>query len=209
MSGDRGTAHILGAGGHAKVVIRTLQEAGVSVKAVFDDDPGKWGSRVIDIAVAGPIAEAVRAGIPAVVAVGDNAARRRIVESFDCEWLTAVHPRAIVDATVRLGRGTVVFAGAVIQPDTVIGDHVIVNTSVVIDHDCVVERYAHVGPTACLTGGVRVGEGALVGAGSVTIPGVNVGAWAVIGAGAAVTADVAPLSLALGVPARVRRGLTA
>ncbi|MBN1877732.1 MAG: transferase, partial [Anaerolineae bacterium] len=33
---------VLGAGGHAKVVISTLQAAGYRVEAVYDDDAQKW-----------------------------------------------------------------------------------------------------------------------------------------------------------------------
>ena len=34
---------VIGAGGHAKVVISTLTARGVAIAAVFDDDDSKWG----------------------------------------------------------------------------------------------------------------------------------------------------------------------
>jgi D-arabinose 1-dehydrogenase-like Zn-dependent alcohol dehydrogenase len=40
---------VLGVGGHAKVVIATLQAAGFTVAAVFDDDRSKQGSRLLSV----------------------------------------------------------------------------------------------------------------------------------------------------------------
>jgi acetyltransferase-like isoleucine patch superfamily enzyme len=50
--------------------------------------------------------------------------------------------------------------------------------------------------------GVTIGEGAWVGAGVKIIDGVTIGEGAVIGAGAVVNQDVAPRTVAVGVPAR-------
>ncbi len=50
---------------------------------------------------------------------------------------------------------------------------------------------------------VSVGEGALIGIGAVAIPGISIGARSVVGAGAAVTRDLPPDCVAVGVPARV------
>lgn len=196
-------ACVIGAGGHAKVVIRTLQEAGYVVDAAFDDDPHKRNTLIAGVPVVGPVSDADRTGPrPAVIAVGNNAQRRRIAETLGCRWLTVVHPSATVDATAALGNGVVVFAGVVIQADAVIGDHAIVNSSAVVDHDCVVERFAHVGPAACLTGGVRIGEGAFIGAGAVVVPGKRICGWATVGAGAVVVEDVDAPDTVVGVPAR-------
>jgi UDP-2-acetamido-3-amino-2,3-dideoxy-glucuronate N-acetyltransferase len=46
-----------------------------------------------------------------------------------------------------------------------------------------------------------VEEGASIGANATVVAGVRVGRWAMAGAGAVVTADVAPFSLVVGVPA--------
>ena len=54
------------------------------------------------------------------------------------QWITAVHPSAVVDETATLGPGTVVMAGAIIQANARIGRHVIVSTGSSVDHDCAV-----------------------------------------------------------------------
>ena len=51
--------------------------------------------------------------------------------------------------------------------------------------------------------GVTVGAGAWLGAGAKVLDGTTIGAGAMVGAGAVVTADVPPLAIAVGVPAKV------
>lgn len=205
MSDRNGGVAVIGAGGHAKVVISTLRAAGLEVAAAFDDDPSRHGSVLLGVPVRGPAAAATGLGLRrAVLAIGDNRVRRRLAGALgsELEWLTVVHPGAWVDPDARLGAGTVVFAGAVIQPGAEIGAHAIVNTSASVDHDCRVGDFAHLGPGCRLCGGVEVGEGSLAGVGCSIAPGVTIGAWTVIGAGAAVMRDLPAETTAAGVPAR-------
>jgi sugar O-acyltransferase (sialic acid O-acetyltransferase NeuD family) len=202
MSGA-GRAAVLGAGGHGKVVIATLQAAGWRVAAAYDDAEERWGGELLGVPIRGPLDAAAASEVDgAVVAVGDNRARRHLAERFDLPWIAVVHPAAVVHPSVELGAGTVVFAGATIQPDTWIGRHSIVNTGASVDHDCRLGDFVHVAPGARLGGGVVVGEGALMGIGSCVVPGVTVGPWATVGAGAAVVRDVAAGATVVGVPAR-------
>lgn len=200
---DNEQVYVIGAGGHAKVVISTLLAAGDNVQAIFDDDPQKWGESLLGIPIAGSISELGRlTSARAVIAIGDNAARRRLAQRFQrVNWVTVVHPSAIVDTSVRLGPGTAVFAGAVIQPATVIGAHSIINTGATVDHDCLIEDYAHIAPGAHLGGRVRLGEGGFLGIGSAVISGVMVGRWTVVGAGGVVVRDLPDDVVAIGVPA--------
>lgn len=200
---DHKQVYVIGAGGHAKVVISTLLAAGGNIQAIFDDDPQKWGGSLLGIPVTGSTSELGRlTSARAVIAIGDNAARRRLAKRFQrVNWVTVVHPSAIVDTSVRIGPGTVVFAGTVIQPATVIGAHSIINTGATVDHDCFVEDYAHIAPGAHVGGRVRLGEGGFLGIGSTVISGVMVGRWTVVGAGGVVVRDLPDDVVAIGVPA--------
>ncbi|HUP35368.1 MAG TPA: NeuD/PglB/VioB family sugar acetyltransferase [Candidatus Limnocylindria bacterium] len=195
---------VIGAGGHAKVLISTLIARGFSIEAVLDDDDSKWGMDVQGTRVSRIERERGGSGI---IGIGDNAQRRELARALNFEWQTVVHPSACVHLSAKVGRGTVVFAGAVVQPDAVIGDHVIVNTGATIDHDCVIGDYAHLAPGVHLAGSVHVGEGAFLGIGSVVIPGVKIGRWSTLGAGAVATRDLADGVVAVGVPAvALKRG---
>lgn len=194
---------VLGAGGHAKVVVATARAAGWSVAAVYDDDEARWGGALLDAPIRGPLAAAAaESELPAVLALGDNRGRAARAAALDLEWATLVHPDASVHATASLGPGALIVAGAVIQPDCVIGAHAIVNTAAGVDHDCRVADCAHIGPGSRLAGDVTIGEGALLGVGCAVVPGVSVGAWATVGAGSVVLADVPAGATVAGVPAR-------
>ena len=65
-----------------------------------------------------------------------------------------------------------------------------------------IEAHAHVAPGAVLSGGVHVGVRAHVGAGATVIQGVHIGYDSVVGAGAVVLSDVPESCTVVGVPAR-------
>jgi sugar O-acyltransferase (sialic acid O-acetyltransferase NeuD family) len=197
---------VIGAGGHAKVVIATLQAAGFEITIVLDDDQAKWGGDLLGVPVSGPVSTARELRRRTVIAVGDNRIRRRLAaELAGLEWVSAIHPAAVIHPSARIGAGTVVFAGAVIQPDAQLGDHVIVNTAATIDHDCQVGPFAHLAPGVHLAGAVSIGEGALLGIAASAIPGVRVGEWSVVGAGSVVLNDVESGVTVVGAPAAIRR----
>ena len=191
---------LVGAGGHAKVVIATARALGIQVTAVFDDDEARWGQELCGVPVRGPAA-AVSGN--AVIAIGNNRARKKLAHSIEADWLILCHPSAAVEPSVRLGPGAVVFAGAVIQPDARVGAHAIINTGATVDHDCTIGDFAHVAPGASLCGGVALEEGVLVGVGASLCPSVHVGEWSVVGAGAVCVDDVAGAVTVAGVPARI------
>jgi sugar O-acyltransferase (sialic acid O-acetyltransferase NeuD family) len=198
---------VVGAGGHGKTVADILICQGIAVLGFLDDDQATWGGLRLGKPVLGPI-EAYRDFAPVMLGlgIGDNQARRRVIERLGAQalvlWCTAVHPRAIIAASAQLGRGAVIAAGAVVNPDAIVGDYAIINTGATVDHDCRIGHYAHIAPGAHLSGRVRIRDGALLGIGSVVAPGCSVGAWSIVGAGAAVVRDIPDWMTAMGVPAR-------
>ncbi len=194
---------VLGGGGHAKVVIATLESVGETIAGVYDDDRSKDGASLLGSDIVTPTpgerwwAEGKRR---AFIAIGDNAIREKI-SATAAEWVVAQHANASVHTSVSVGEGSLICAGVVIQPDVSIGRHVIANTSCSIDHDCVVDDFAHIGPGATLAGGVTVGRRSFVGAGATIIPGVTLGADVTVGAGSVVLRDVAAGQTVAGVPA--------
>lgn len=200
---------IIGAGGHAKVVYDALVHSGVQVLEFLDDDRALWGRRLFGVPITGPvrtIAELSTDG--AIVAIGDNAARKRIyiwLKEQRIPMINAIHPTAVLAATVRTGEGVAVFANVAVNVDTVIGDNVILNTACTVDHDCNVGDHVHLGPGVHLCGEVAVGESTLLGVGAVAIPGIWIGAHVTVGAGAVVVNDLPDGVTACGVPARILR----
>jgi sugar O-acyltransferase (sialic acid O-acetyltransferase NeuD family) len=198
---------VLGAGGHAKVVIDAARSAGVRLQAVLDDDPAKQSGQFLGVPIKGDCASwASLIGAPCfVVAVGRNGTRARLQQAIEAdgrEIAVIRHPFTAVASSAFLGGGTVVLAGAVINTDTRLGRGVIVNTGATVDHDCLVDDWVHIAPGVALCGEVRVGEGTLLGVGARVLPGVKIGRRCVVGAGAVVHRDLADNVRVVGVPAR-------
>jgi UDP-perosamine 4-acetyltransferase len=142
----------------------------------------------------------------AIVAIGDNRTRAsyaQIIRQHGFELVSAVHPKACVAATARLGASVVVAAGAVVGADAQLEDCVIVNSLAVVEHECRIGAGAHICPAAALAGRVSVGDEAFVGLGSRVIQCLNIGQRAIVGAGAVVISDVPDFATVVGVPARV------
>lgn len=202
---------ILGCGGHGRVVLDILMNAGQYDAIGFvDSNPQMAGRRVDGIQVLGPPTELPRIrdeldAARAIIAVGDNGARRALadhVEAMGFTLINAIHPSANLARNVTLGRNIVIAAGALVCAHCQIGDSVILNTGCLVDHESLIGTATHICPGARLAGRVTVESGAFVGIGATIIQSIRVGFEAVVGAGAVVTEDVAPMSTVVGVPAR-------
>lgn len=193
---------LIGGSGHAKVIIDCICAASGQVFGILDDglEPG---TKVLDVPVLGKTADYVRyAEHPFLIAIGNNQVRRRIAESMDVRWYTAIHPAATVSEHAVIGPGTVVMPRAVINSSACVGAHCIINTGAIVEHDNRLEDYVHISPGAALGGTVKVGEGTHIGIGAAVRNNIQICGGCVIGAGAAVVKDITEPGSYAGVPVR-------
>lgn len=202
---------VIGAGGHAKVVIGALLRAGRVPLGALDADPAKCGTSVLGVPVLGgdevldhytPDAVDLVNGIGSV---GVPVVRRRVQETLAGRgyfFAPVIDPAAIIGAECEIQAGAQVLARAVVQPGCRLGTGCIVNSGAVVDHDCRIGDFVHIAPGAALSGEVGVADDAHVGTGAAVIQGIRIGAGALVAAGAVVVADVAPGLRVGGVPAR-------
>lgn len=198
--------HLIGAGGHAKVVLDALLAGGADPAAirVRDGRAAMRGQALLGAVIDTPELDPGLAGQAVHVAIGSIAVRADLLGralAIGALPLTVVHPSARVSRFAQVGDGAFIAALAVVGPSARLGRGVIVNHGAVVDHDCVVGDHCHIAPNASLGGGVRIGDRVLVGAGAVVLPGVSIGDDAVIGAGAVVTRDAPDHAEWVGVPA--------
>lgn len=200
---------IIGAGGHGRVVLDTLQELDVEVVGFIDDRTDLQGRQVDEVAVIGDISHhgTLRSQqISIALGIGDNGVRARFytqVKNMGLRVFSPLHPKAVISKRSEIGEGVVVMGGVVINTGVKIGNNVCVNTGSTIDHDNLLEDHVHIAPGANVAGGVEIGEGTLVGVGTSIIPNCKVGCWSIVAAGSVVTQDIPDRVTVAGQPARV------
>jgi acetyltransferase EpsM len=202
---------ILGAGGHGRVVLDILLQAGPhQVLGFLDNNAEIHGRRIDGLPVLGAIddlpAVAEQQGCDGVIiAIGDNGARRglaRRVEAAGIDLISAIHPSATLAHNAMVGRNVVVAAGVVVCAHCQIGNSVILNTGCIIDYQTMIGEGTHICPGVRIAGRVKIEPGVFVGIGATVIPKVTLGCEAIVGAGAVVIEDVPALATVVGVPAR-------
>jgi len=202
---------IIGAGGHAKVLVDLLLASGSEIIGLTDVDASRHGTKLLGRLVLGTddiIADHAVDDVELVVGVGSTAPsnlRLSVYERYTKQGYTfhrCIHPSAIIGGEVEIQDGAQIMAGTVIQPGAQIGKNTIINTRASIDHDCQIGDHVHVAPGATLGGTVTIGDGAHIGTGSSIIENIHIGKDAMIAAGACVVKDVRDGLRVTGVPAQ-------
>src|SRR5579864_8323053 len=113
---------VYGAGGHGKVVADLLAVSGYTIMGFIDDDPALVGATIIGVPVSAaadwlgwhPDAEVA-------LGIGDNQARDHAalcIKQHRGSLLTVVHPAAIISRSAKIGDGTVIMPGVVLNADS-------------------------------------------------------------------------------------------
>ena len=209
---------ILGGGGHAQVLIDSLQTSGLGIPyAILDPQRSRWGQNLLGVPILGDdnlLSELVHRGVNCFVvglgSTGDNGPRQRLFElglSFNLEPLTIVHPTAICSRWAKVGPGSQLFPGSIINAGATLGANVIVNSGAIVEHDCILSDHVHIATGARLASTVYVCEGSHIGVGASVCQNIQIGRNAVVGAGAVVVEDVLDNVIVAGVPARILKRL--
>ncbi len=179
---------LVGAGGHAKAICEAIEVDGGELACYVDPSPATWlsapqrtddndvepgdGSLVLGIGGLQP------AGLSRRLALFDGYIERGFTSS------PIVHPAAHVSEGARIEAGTVVLAGAVVQPDARVGRAAIINTAAVVEHDSIIGAGSHLAPSSVVLGDCRVGECCMIGAGAIVLQGAVVPDGSLVRAGA-------------------------
>ena len=194
---------IIGASGHGKVVAEIARSNGYDDIVFLDDKPSLKSCG--GYPVVGTSDRCADFDRDMIVAIGNSEVREKLfvmLERFGKKIPVLIHPFTYVAEDVTLGQGTVVMAGAVINPGTKIGKGCIVNTSASVDHDCALEDFVHVSVGAHVAGNVNIKKNTWIGAGATVSNNVNICGGCMIGAGAVVIRDIIESGTYIGLPAR-------
>jgi len=196
---------ILGAGGHAKVVIDSLEQSLESSQIKILEEGCETSRKLLELYPVESFHDWSYIDEYCHIAIGSNEARANLgkdAEIYGKKLVTIAHRFALISEHARLESGVFVAANAIVAPEVVIKTGCIVNHASVVDHDCSVGEYSHIAPGAILGGGVNVGKQCLIGAGSVVLPGLSIGDGAIVGAGSVVTKSISENEKVVGNPAK-------
>jgi len=204
---------VIGGGGHAVVVLSLIKKM-VGVKAMGYIDPVNQGV-LLDTEYLGDdqhLDRLFRAEKSFVAALGvgmlgvEGGKKRELIlkkiSDLKISFPVLSSPDSIINEAVSIGRGAVIFDGAVINSRTSIGEGVILNTRSSIDHDCQIGNYVHVAPGVTVSGGVQIGDHSFIGAGSTIIQNVTIAPGVLVGAGSTVVTNLLEPGVYFGSPAK-------
>ena len=192
---------IIGAGGHGKVIADIALKNGYKDICFVDDNVDGDCMGYPSVGKSCDLEQLNNGETDFVIAIGDNQIRKRIAEQHKLNWVTLIHPSAQIAYGVLIGIGSVVMAGAVINPEATIGQHCIINTCAVIEHDNQLSDYVHVSPNATLGGTVHVGSCTQIGVGATVRNNISIGNNILVGAGSVVIKNLSFSGIYVGIPA--------
>jgi sugar O-acyltransferase (sialic acid O-acetyltransferase NeuD family) len=189
---------VLGAGGHARVLVGMLKSQGVEIRALIapkfvaapefaclshyedDSDIERFDSSEINLVN----------GIGSLPNQADLR-KRLFIEARNkgYRFKTLTDSSAVVSKYAELAEGVQIFPGAIVN-GCLIGENSIVNSGAIVEHDVRIGTHCHIAPGAVVCGDVTLGDGVHIGAGATVIQGMTIGDGATVGAGAILTRDL-------------------
>lgn len=188
----------VGFGGHAKSVIDSIEKAGqYKIIGYTDVAHGKdyRGYPYLggDDVLQQYFDRGIKYAFVSVGYMGKGDLRCRLYEKVKCigySLPTIIDVSAQIAEDVRIGEGSFIGKGAIINSDTAIGKMCIINSGAIVEHDCEVDEFSHISVGTVLCGNVNVGRSAFVGANATVIQGRTIGNHCIVGAGTVVRRDL-------------------
>lgn len=127
------------------------------------------------------------------IAIARNSIREKIfkkIQKSGFEPASIIHPTALVEKGVKLGKNVFLGAKAVININSVIEDGVFINTGCIIEHDSIIKSFSHLAPGVIMGGGVKIGKRSFIGLGSKLSDHIKIGNDTFIAMGSVVNKSI-------------------
>ena len=202
------TLAFVGTGGHAKSVYDLVKKK----KILFFDKKKKEfivNNKVFNVISDLEISKNYKKKITKIIiTIGNNKIRKKYYNFFKKEkinFATLIHPKSYSGIGSKIGKGSVVMQGCIINTDSIVGENCIINTGATIDHDCIIKDHTHICPGVVIAGNVKIGKNCWIGLGSKIIENCVIGDNVFVAAGSVVINNIKSNSFVKGIPAKYAR----
>jgi len=201
---------IVGAGGFGREVYilakDTFPNVKYKIKGFLDDNLRVLDDYSMDIRVISNIdSYMVEEQDRFLIAIGNVDMKKNIITKLKvkgAQFLTLIHPTAIVVNTAKIGKGVIIYPYVIVSDCVQLGDFVLMNSYSSCGHDVKVGKYCILSPHATLNGFVILEDEVFLGTHTTVIPGKRVGYRSKISANSVVMRDVPPNKMVFGVPGK-------
>ena len=141
-----------------------------------------------------------------LLAIGIPEVRRRVAQALKsrgAEFLTLIHPTAIVAPTASIGAGSILCPYAIVSDAAQVGSCVLLNYHSSLGHDASAGDYAVLSPYAAIGGNAHIEADVFMGLHASVGPGKRIGVRSKVSANSCALADAPADSIIYGVPGRV------
>lgn len=207
---------LVGAGGHAKSVVDTIESGNKYEIAGFvsNEEIGKKVYKdYLCIAHDDNLGRVFASGITnafiSIGYMGKGQVRNKLYEllcNIGFQFPPIIDVSAIIGNSAIIGEGAFIGKRAIVNANAVIDRMAIINSGAIVEHDSHVGGFSHVAVGAVCAGNTQIGCNTLIGANATIIQGVSVGSNCIVGAGAVVVKNVMDNITVYGVPARNSEG---
>ncbi len=168
---------LVGGGGHCRSCIDVIEKDGKFSIAGIIDMPDKVGEEILGYPIIGTdddlqgMAETYHSFLITIGQIRSAEPRILLFNTLSIlkvNFPIIISPLSYVSTYARIGKGSIVMHGVIVNSCASIGENCIINTNSLIEHDSVVEDHCHIATGAIVNGGVYVGSGSFIGSGAVT-----------------------------------------
>lgn len=190
---------LIGAGGHAKSCINTIEQNGEYEISGIVGHPTEVGKTILNYEISNSDVDLPNLAQKfnyALIALGQISNANKRVDLFNkvinlgFHLPTLISPYASVSRHSKIGLGTIIMSGAIINAGSIIGDNCIINSNALIEHDVEVSDHCHISTGAILNGDIHIGSNSFIGSGAILKEGIQIGANSIVGMGIVVRSNV-------------------
>jgi len=197
---------IIGAGGHAKEIIKLADDCKYNVIGLLEDSTALQHQLISGVRVLGEISAWDKyADHEFIIANGSPRSRylvyKKMLSLGSPKFATLIHPSVIISDTKSVGEGTVICARCTVNVEVSIGEHCILNVNSTVAHESILEDFVTIAPMAAISGNVHLKKFVEVGTGASIRQGLTIEEGAMLGMGGVLTKDIPQNNIFVGNPA--------